>query len=109
MATRKKKTEEQIVKEVAKLIAEETLQATDTPKKKPRKSKEIISSDIAEMSVMVSDTWPKVVQGSHLTVITHEDGHTELKWDDDALLADVREALSTVEVKNPKRKKKAAE
>lgn len=93
---RKKKTEEQIVKEVSKLIAEETLQATDAPKKK--KAKEV---------------WPKVVKGSHLTVITHENGKTELEWDDDALTKDVQKALTDYEnsvkvntVKTTKRKKK---
>ena len=51
-----------------------------------------------------------VTVGSHLTVTTHEDGSTELSWDDDALMRDVREAIASVEgvqeVK-PKRKKKA--
>jgi hypothetical protein len=39
---------------------------------------------------------PIVVIGSHLTVITHPDGRTELIWDDDALLRDVREAIAKV-------------
>ncbi len=93
---RKKKTEEQIIKEVSKLIAEETLQATDVPKKKK-----------------VKEVWPKVVKGSHLTVITHENGKTELEWDDDALTKDVQKALTDYEnsvkvntVKTTKRKKK---
>jgi hypothetical protein len=55
---------------------------------------------------------PTVVIGSHLTVITHPDGHTELVWDDEALARDVREAIASVEgtqeVK-PKRKKKVKE
>jgi hypothetical protein len=38
-------------------------------------------------------TWPKINQGSHLTVKTFEDGRTELIWDDDALLRDVRDAI----------------
>lgn len=93
---RKKKTEDQIIKEVSKLIAEETLQATDSPKNK--KSKEV---------------WPKVVVGSHLTVTTYEDGKTKLEWDDEALARDVRNALTEFEnsvkvnsVKTTKRKKK---
>ena len=45
-----------------------------------------------------SGGWPKVNQGSHLTVLTYEDGRTELKWDDDALLRDVQAALSSVSV-----------
>jgi hypothetical protein len=55
-------------------------------------------------------------QGTHLTVKTFEDGHTELVWDWDALVSEVRAAClkaesnipataeATVEVK-PKRKK----
>lgn len=44
-----------------------------------------------------SDGWPKVNQGSHLTVLTYEDGRTELKWDDEALMRDVQEAIASVE------------
>lgn len=40
-----------------------------------------------------SGVWPKVVQGTHLTVTTHEDGKTELVWDDEALLNEVRNAI----------------
>ena len=65
-----------------------------------KKSDVIMSADIAEM------TEPKVVKGSHLTVTTYPDGHTELVWDDEALLRDVREALAGVETK-PKRKAKS--
>jgi len=50
-------------------------------------------------------TEPTVVKGNHLTVTTHPDGRTELEWDDDALLAEVRAALASVEAK-PKRKTK---
>jgi hypothetical protein len=41
---------------------------------------------------------PKVEKGSHLTVTTFPDGRTELKWDDEALLNDVREAINTYEL-----------
>ena len=44
-----------------------------------------------------SNGWPKIVQGSHLTVKTFEDGKTELIWDDEALLRDVRNALTEYE------------
>lgn len=49
-----------------------------------------------------------VVKGSHLTVTTYPDGRTELEWDDEALLRDVREALASVEgtVEKPKRTRK---
>ena len=40
---------------------------------------------------------PKVVKGSHLTVTTHPDGRTELEWDDEALLRDVRAAILKAE------------
>jgi hypothetical protein len=54
---------------------------------------------------------PTVVKGSHLTVITHPDGHTELIWDDEALLNDVRAAIlkaeSVLPVEAKTRKKKA--
>jgi hypothetical protein len=56
---------------------------------------------------------PTVVIGSHLTVITHPDGHTELIWDDEALLNDVRAAIlkaeSVLPVEAKTRKKKAKE
>lgn len=53
-------------------------------------------------------SWPKVTAGTHLTVTTFEDGRTELKWDDEQLLKEVREATSSAEPK-PKRTKKAVE
>ena len=45
---------------------------------------------------------PTVVKGSHLTVTTFPDGHTELKWDWDALVNEVREACASVELANMK-------
>lgn len=44
-----------------------------------------------------SDGWPKISQGSHLTVKTFEDGHTELTWDDEALMRDVKDAILKAE------------
>jgi len=46
--------------------------------------------------------WPIVDKGSHLTVYTYENGSTELVWDDDALMHDVRKAIASV--KNPTKK-----
>lgn len=46
-----------------------------------------------------SGVWPKIVQGTHLTVKTFEDGRTELVWDDEALLNEVRAAIKSVEIK----------
>jgi hypothetical protein len=57
---------------------------------------------------MPSGGWPIMNQGSHLTVKTFEDGRTELIWDDEALLRDVRDAILSVESSNsakaPKKK-----
>lgn len=90
---RKKKTEEQTIKEVSKLIAEETLQATEPSKKKTKKKpKEELTPNVD------SGGWPKMNQGSHLTVKTFEDGRTELVWDDEALARDVREAIQAYEL-----------
>lgn len=43
--------------------------------------------------------WPKITQGTHLTVKTFEDGRTELVWDDEALLNEVRAAIKSVNIK----------
>jgi hypothetical protein len=51
-------------------------------------------------------TEPNVVKGNHLTVTTFPDGKTMLEWDDEALLKEVREALTSVEVPKTKRKLK---
>jgi hypothetical protein len=40
--------------------------------------------------------YPIVTKGSHLTVTEYEDGRTELVWDDEALVNDVRKALVSV-------------
>ena len=45
---------------------------------------------------------PTVVKGSHLTVITFPDGRTELQWDWDALVNEVREACRSAELANMK-------
>lgn len=52
-----------------------------------------------------SKRWPKVVKGNHLTVKTFEDGHTELEWDDDALLAEIRTAIAVHEAKEKSKHK----
>ncbi len=58
---------------------------------------------------VASGGWPKINQGSHLTVKTFEDGRTELVWDDEALMRDVLAAIASVEVveDKPKRTRKA--
>lgn len=46
--------------------------------------------------------WPKITVGSHLTVITYENGKTELVWDDAALLKEVKDAILAYELENKK-------
>ena len=43
-------------------------------------------------------TEPVVVKGNHLTVTTYPDGRTELEWDDEALLKEVRKAIEAFEL-----------
>jgi hypothetical protein len=40
------------------------------------------------------EKWPRVVRGNHLTVTTYQDGRTELVWDDEALLQEIRTAIA---------------
>lgn len=69
-----------------------------------KKTKELVN--------VPSNEWPKINQGSHLTVKTFEDGSTELIWDDEALTRDVRNAILKAESvipvssEKPKRKRK---
>jgi hypothetical protein len=49
-----------------------------------------------------SGGWPKINQGTHLTVRTFEDGSTDLIWDWDALVNEVREACASAELANMK-------
>jgi hypothetical protein len=42
--------------------------------------------------------WPKISQGTHLTVKTFEDGKTELIWDDEQLAKEVHEAIAAYEL-----------
>ena len=50
-----------------------------------------------------------VVKGNHLTVTTYPDGKTELEWDDEQLLKEVREAIASVKTTAPKAKRKSKE
>ena len=59
-----------------------------------------------ELVNIPSNDWPKINQGTHLTVKTFEDGSTELVWDDEQLLKEVREAIANVEDKPKKSKGK---
>lgn len=51
------------------------------------------------MAKKKTETYPKIVKGSHLTVYTYEDGSTKLEWDDKQLLKEVREAIASVKPK----------
>ena len=50
----------------------------------------------------VSSLPDSIQVGSHLTVSTYSDGRTELEWDWDALVNEVREACASVELTNMK-------
>lgn len=50
---------------------------------------------------------PQIVKGTHLTVTTFPDGKTELEWDDDQLLKEVREALALAESSQKKAPRKS--
>lgn len=87
MATRRKKAED---------TANDIPLATDAKAHKKTKIK-----------IVESGAWPKIKQGTHLTVKTFEDGKTELVWDDEALLNEVRAAIKSVEIKPTVKAKQA--
>jgi hypothetical protein len=60
---------------------------------------------MATKTKKTTDAWPKIVTGSHLTVTTYEDGRTELEWDHEALLRDVRDAVENYEESQSKPKR----
>ena len=91
MATRKKIKEPQYKPDNGPLTSNQVEQLKTTTKKLKAKKE--------------SEVWPKVTVGSHLTVTTYENGRTELKWDDEALARDVREALESSKESQPKTKR----
>jgi hypothetical protein len=62
---------------------------------------------VKELTNVETNGWPKINQGTHLTVKTFEDGHTELVWDDEALAREVKEAIEQYELNNLKPNVKA--
>ena len=62
-----------------------------------KKSKIIESADIAEMVNVPANGWPRISQGTHLTVKYFEDGRSELVWDDEALTREVKDAILSAE------------
>lgn len=76
--------------------AKKTTKTDSIPAKKPAKAK------AEPVKKAKSETWPRVVKGNHLTVTTYENGKTELVWDDEALLKEVRDATMAYELANLK-------
>lgn len=52
---------------------------------------------MSRKKVKKENTEPEIIKGKHLTVTKYPNGKTTLKWDDEALLKDVREALTAYE------------
>jgi hypothetical protein len=65
------------------------------------KKKTSTDDKITKQTKASNKTWPKIVQGTHLTVKTFEDGRTELAWDDEALLREVQIAILKAESRIP--------
>ena len=61
-----------------------------------------------EVANMTSGGWPRITQGTHLTVRTFEDGRTELIWDDEVLLNEVKAAILSVNKKDDKTTKRSS-
>lgn len=58
------------------------------------RKKKTVGEDAADAALVeTKNKWPKIVKGSHLTVKTFKDGRTELIWDDEVLLNEVRNAI----------------
>lgn len=75
-------------------------------KKKTSKKTDWLDDQVNELNDAFADkefqnTEPVVVKGSHLTVTTWPNGRTELKWDDEALLRDVQQAVLKYESNIP--------
>lgn len=111
MATKKTKVEETKTKKSAKKTTKKKDSLTLDMPGTIGSAKIVLPKE--KKTKKASDNWPKIVQGTHLTVITYENGKTELKWDWDALVSEVRTAClkaesnvpATTETK-PKRTKK---
>jgi hypothetical protein len=87
MATKKKSKSDSITLEMPGTIGSAKIVL---PKEKKTKLKNVDSGG-----------WPKMQQGTHLTVKTFEDGRTELIWDWDALVSEVRAACLKAESNIP--------
>jgi len=74
------------------MVTKKTKTLTEVIEKLPVKRKAKIEKRAAELIDPSG-----VVKGSHLTVTTFSDGRTELLWDDEALLKEVKAAILSVE------------
>ena len=74
------------------MATKKTKTLTEVVEKLPVKRKAKIEKRAAELIDPSG-----VVKGSHLTVTTFSDGRTELLWDDEALLNEVKAAILSVE------------
>ena len=81
------------------MATKKTKTITEVIDKLPNKRKAKIKQRAVELINSIG-----VGKGSHLTVTTFPDGRTELLWDDDALLEDVRAAILSAETRNKKEK-----
>ena len=81
------------------MATKKTKTITEVIDKLPNKRKAKIKQRAVELINSIG-----VVKSSHLTVTTFPDGRTELLWDDDALLEDVRAAILSAETRNKKEK-----
>ena len=68
--SRKKHTDKELIAEISKLSAEETLTITE---------------------------WPKITKGSHLTITEHENGKIDMTWDWEQLNKDIKNAIQQYE------------
>ena len=81
MATRKKKSEKEIITETSTLVAEVTLQETE-------------------------EVWPKVTIGSHSVRTEYKDGRVDFVSDWEKLCKDVSEAIAEYEKQQSQEPKK---
>lgn len=81
------------------MVTKKTTKKAAEPKKAV---KEVKAKAPAKKKTAEAKDPSSVVKGNHLTVITHSDGRTELQWDDEALLQEVRAAIASAELSNMK-------
>lgn len=78
-----------------------TTKKTEKTVKVTKKADEVVKKAPAKTKSKSNQIWPKVEKGNHLTVITYQDGRTELIWDDEALRKEINDAIMNF-MKEPK-------